>query len=234
MGANLSGQSIDADGLVEGLALGKYNGECVLWSNNAVTNVLVAYEMTGYCPVIIIDKFAFEAIDQGDGDGVLEVGERWVWNVVIEVQNVSVGTINDVVVQDNLGGDLQIEMFRHSYTPDPWLLIPPPTNKKETWVDPEASDFSVLWTGKTLKAHIWWEVGDLDPGESDFIQIVFATDINTGTGNGKKDGHQEYTSEGPTELNSGATAKGLLQGWYEVEAVSEPIEVDVQPYVETV
>jgi len=233
-GLNYTGQSIDANGGVEGLALGKYDDQCVLWTNNAGTNTLVAYEMTGYCPVLVVDKWILQEIDLGDGDGVLEVGEIWWWNVVIEIQNVSVGTINDIVIQDNFGGDLQLEMFRHSYTPDPWLSVPAPANKKDTWVDPETGDFSVLWTGKTLKAHIWWEVGDLAPGEAALIQIVFATDINTGTGNGKKPGHQEFTSEGPTELNSGATAKGLLQGWYEVEAVTLPLEVDVQPYVETI
>ncbi len=74
-----------------------------------------------------------------------------------------------------------------------------------------------------------WDVGTLAPGESMFIQLHVSTDINTGTGNGKKGGHQEYSSAGPTELNSGATAKGLLLGWYPVEAVSDPINVVVLP-----
>jgi hypothetical protein len=61
------------------------------------------------------------------------------------------------------------------------------------------------------------------------VQLWLKTDINTGTGNGKKPGHQEYTEPGLHELNSGATAKGLLQGWYEVEATTASIEVDVLP-----
>jgi hypothetical protein len=53
-----------------------------------------------------------------------------------------------------------------------------------------------------------------------------STDINTGTGNGKKDGHQEYTSEGTHCLNSGATAKGsvVLNGLvWEVTDTTEEI-----------
>ncbi len=174
--------------------------------------------------------------DYGDGDGTLEVGERWVWNMPIIIENVSSVAINGVMVQDNLGGDLGIWLVRFNDSVDPiWIDVPTPTNKKYEWSVTDASGtetIKILWTGKTLKPHIWWEVGDLTPGETDFIQIGFYTDINTGTGNGKKAGHQEYTSEGPTELNSGATAKGLLDGWFEVEAESESIDVDVQPFIE--
>lgn len=231
-GLTYTGQSINANGLVEGLALGKYNDQCVLWTNNAVTNTLIAYEMTGYCPVLVVDKWLAEESDQGDGDGVLEVGEEWWFNVVIEVQNVSVGAVEEVLLKDNIAGDLLVHAVSYPGSGG-WVYVPVPTEKSKkdnVWTD---GIVTIEWTGKTKKAHVYFDLGSLEPEESTFVQLHLITDINTGTGNGTKPGHQEYTETGLTELNSGATAKGLLQGWYEVEAVSAPIEVDVQPYVLT-
>jgi hypothetical protein len=51
-------------------------------------------------------------------------------------------------------------------------------------------------------------------------------DINPGTGNGKKAGHQEYTSIGLHELNSGAYAEGNWDGTF-VWDKSDPIMVEV-------
>jgi hypothetical protein len=222
-----TGDSIDA-GAVEGLALGEYDGQSVLWTNNAGSNELTAFNLTGYSPVLVVDKWLYQETDQGDGDGVLEVGEEWWFNVVIDVQNVSVGNITDVLLKDNIAGDLVVYAYAYLNAPG-WILVPVPTEKSKkdnSWTD---GFITVEWTGKTKKAHVYFDLGSLDSGNWTEVQLWLKTDINTGTGNGKKPGRQEYTEPGLHELNSGATAKGLLQGWYEVEATTASIEVDVLP-----
>lgn len=216
-----TGASIDA-GLVEGLALGEYNGQSVLWTNNAVSNEIIAYDLTGYSPVLTVDKWVYEQVElDGDGDGIIEVGEEWQFNIVIEITNVSVGEVTEILLKDNLGGDLILN--RVLWEPGNWVPVVQPTAKKKQDNVTDYGPFTIEWTGKTKKAHLYIDVGSLDSGEwSGFFQLDVSTDTNPG-------GHQEWTSEGPTELNSGATAKGLLQGWYEVESVSTPIEVEVLP-----
>lgn len=62
-----------------------------------------------------------------------------------------------------------------------------------------------MWTGKTSKAHVSFDVGTLGYGKVIYVNLFLTTDINPGN-------QQEYSSEEPTTLNSGATAKGLLDG----------------------
>jgi hypothetical protein len=193
----------------------------VLWTNNAGSNELTAFDLTGYSPVLIVDKWAFQQIDHGDGDGIIEVGEEWQFNVVLEVTNVSIGEVTEILLKDNLGGDLRINAVL--WESGNWVTVTQPTAKHKRDNVTTYGPFTIEWTGKTKKAHIYIDVGDLDPGEwSGYFQLDISTDVNPG-------GHQEWSSEGPTELNSGATAKGLLQGWYEVESTTAPIEVDVLP-----
>lgn len=219
-GLTYTGQSIDA-AFPEGLALGKdSDGDCVLWTNN-VTGQLIAFDLEGYCPVLAVDKWLYEQIDMGDGDGIIEVGEEWWFNVVIDVQNVSVAEVTEVLLKDNIAGDLMVYAVAHPGSGG-WVVVPQPTAKKKQdnrWTD---GTVTIEWTGKTKKAHVYFNLGSLASGQSTAVQLWLITDINPGD-------HQQYTSEGLHELNSGATAKGLLQGWYEVEAVTMPIEVDVQP-----
>jgi hypothetical protein len=173
-------------------------------------------------PAIVSDKFIFEQIDHGDGDGIIEVGEEWQFNVVIVVVNVSPEEITEILLKDNLGGDIKINRVIWPGSGG-WVVVPQPTEKKKQDNQTTIGPFTVEWTGKTKKAHLYFDVGTLAAGESSGVyQLDITTDINPG-------GKQEWTSEGPTELNSGATAKGLLGGLYEVESVSEPLEVVVQP-----
>ncbi|UCD52930.1 MAG: hypothetical protein JSW27_09880 [Phycisphaerales bacterium] len=65
--------------------------------------------------------------------------------------------------------------------------------------------------------YIAWGTSGLDP-----LDLTGSTDVSTG--NGKKPGHQEYTSEGVHELNSGANAKGIFQG-VQVSHSSDSISV---------
>ena len=108
--------------------------------------------------------------------------------------------------------------------------VDPPANKKDTWTD-STGNVSVLWTGKTLKAHIWWDVDTLNPGETDTLLLTVSTDLNSGQGKKTPPGQNEYTSAGIHELNSGATASGML-GDGEIVVETVPIWVDVQPFVD--
>lgn len=131
------------------------------------------------------------------------------------------------MVQDNFAGDLQLEVING-------VDVTPPTNKKEIWSGyGGAAGVTVLWTGKTMKAHLTWDVGDLAPGQWDVLTVVVSTDMNTGNGNGKNlkfpNGHQEYTSEGEHCLNSGATATGIVtidSGVWEVSNTTDEICVE--------
>jgi hypothetical protein len=69
--------------------------------------------------------------------------------------------------------------------------------------------------GRTEKVFLSWEVGTLEPWESASLTCTVSTDINPG-------GNQEYTETGCHYLNSGANAKGRLEG-KQVSATSDPI-----------
>jgi hypothetical protein len=215
-GVTYIGTSIDAASYVEGIELGKLGDQWVLWSNNAVSNLITAYDMAGYWPVLTVDKESVAAEDLGDGDGRLELSEDWTWTWKVTVTNASIASVNGTMVKDNLGGDM--ELLEVSTDNVSWYGIPAGT-KKGTYIEPNTG-LTVLWTGKTLKPHWWWPAGDLGPSDNATLYLKVSTDINPG-------GHQEYTSLGEHCQNSGVTVKGLLQGWYEVEAVSDEICVDV-------
>lgn len=150
---------------------------------------------------IDVEKTLVEIYDY-DSDGLVELGEPTAFWLSIVVTNPNNDyAIEDVVVKDRLGGDLG---FADS---EPW---------------PSSIDTK----GKTEKVFLEWEIGTLAPGDSATIDLLVYTDINTGTGNGKKAGHQEYTSTGEHELNSGATAKGTVEG-KEVCGTSDSIIVEV-------
>jgi hypothetical protein len=153
-------------------------------------------------PPIEVDKVIDDSVDLGDGDGYLEVGEFWGFVLAITVTNNSDLDITDLVVKDRLGGDLG---FADS--------------------DPAPSDIDTK--GKTNKVFLEWELGTLPAGDSTTIYLIVYTDINTGTGNGKKSGHQEYTSTGEHELNSGANAKGMLDDELQVSNSSDSVTVEV-------
>lgn len=138
------------------------------------------------------------------------------FTITITATNISPSSIDDVVVKDNFGGDLKLVSLNG--TP----VIKPPGKKVSATPIPGVT---IEWTGKSAKAHLEWDVGDLPAGDSETLTIVVATDINPGQG-AKSEPKNEYTEAGIHELNSGATAKGLI-GEIEVEHTSDCIKVDV-------
>lgn len=221
-------------GLGDEAGYGGYGeGPGLVYSYNGSTATLISGEMGDGVqvlyignPGLICDKVLWDYSDEGDGDGIIEVGEEWWFSVMITVQNVSPGDVTEFVIKDNIAGDLLINAYWMEGDLD-WTYLPPPGESKKKKVDGYTDGIiTIEWTGKTKKAHVYFnDLGTLEPGESITLWLWLITDINPGN-------HQEYTSEGPTDLNSGATAKGMLYG-YEAEAVSASIEVDVQPYVFT-
>ena len=112
----------------------------------------------------------------------------------------------DAYVKDNLGGDIMLD----------------------DWYVSQGTAGVIKTTGKTAKEHLMWEVGDVLPGYWAWSDLVVSTDTNTGTGNGKKGGHQEYTEVGTHYLNSGATLKFTASDTgFLCSVSSEGIEVEV-------
>lgn len=164
------------------------------------------YTVTGeWEPIVEFAKELTGTTEAGDGDGVLETGEDWHFVMTITLTNVSGETITGINMHDRLGGDLEW----HYYT---------------------AVNFGfadVIYKGKTNKVMFnWYNEITLAPGQSATAEIGVSPDINTGTGNGKKPGKQEYTSPGEHCLNSGAWFEGWIGDTY-IEGNTEPVCVEV-------
>ena len=207
------------------------------WSGAVQVDICDMDDISGPVP-FWVTKWLEDAWEETPDDGVIDLGERWLFNIGITVSNDLPFPITNVMVKDNFGGDLEVvsvdvmgDMIGPTLVPDPSTL---PNGKKPTWSDP-TTGVSIQWTGKTQKAHLSWNVGTLPPNfipppQSATLFIVVATDMNTGNGNGNNlkfpNGHQEYTSEGELCLNSGATATGLIEGDWAVIDKSDEICVE--------
>ena len=112
-----------------------------------------------------------------DHDGIIELGEEVTFTFTFTVHNPSATTWTNVTVKDNFAGDLEV----HSTTPSQGTV-------------------NLTLTGASEKAHMLWNVGSLAPGATATLVVVASTDQNPA-------GHQEFTSCGVHELNSGATLK---------------------------
>jgi hypothetical protein len=130
------------------------------------------------------------------------------------MKNLTGETLTVTKLHDRLGGDLE------------WHVI--------GWYSGLIGDMEWYTKGKTEKVFInFYDGFSLSPGQEEWLfSVTVSPDVNTGTGNGKKAGHQEFTSPGEHCLNSGATFEGYIGDEY-VEASTEPVCVEVEEYVET-
>lgn len=121
------------------------------------------------------------------------VGTDVHWFLLIEVENIAgdaIGTMEEVVVSDRFGGDLELDDY-----------------------DTGNGTVTIRETGCTKKVHLTWsEIADLGQGDTVQLSLEVSTDVNPGSnknkdGKGRRNGHQEYTEEGEHYLNSGAVLK---------------------------
>jgi len=148
----------------------------------------------------------YKVIAVGDTDVPVETDVSWtLWLDVGNCPDDEIDVMENVVVKDNLGGDLEVDGWYIGETTD---SLPGATIKVK---------------GKTEKAQLKWVVGTLTNGQWSNSDLVISTDVNTGrgtannpgnSGNNQKDGYQEYTDEECSEhdLNSGATLKFIDAG----------------------
>ena len=112
-----------------------------------------------------------------DRDGIIEVGEPVWFLEVIQVHNPSDMTWTSVTVEDRWGAELDVES-----------------------ATPSLGTAELTTKGKSAKEFLTWDIGDLGPGMTANLVLEVRTDLNPG-------GHQEYTSPGDYEYNSGAVLK---------------------------
>lgn len=152
---------------------------------------------------LTIDKQLTDAWEDVPDDGILDLYEKWFFEMEITVTNNTDSTLEDITVIDNFGGDLELVAVNG-------ISVDQPTSKKDIWEGTgAASGVTVLWTGKTLKAHLTWDIASLDTGQTMTLTVVVATDENPGQGE-KDQGKNEYTSPGTYSLNSGPTAMFMM------------------------
>lgn len=172
-----------------------YDDTGVKDANDTAEIILQPYE--GFSKVVV------DFNNLGDYDGPVDVNEFQVpigndvhWWISILVENIAgdeIVDMNDIIVTDRLGGDLEADSYE-VYQGDVTLFDYTRKGKQKG--------------GNTEKQHITWTVGDVADANDAELILEISTDINTGHGNKKKDsGHQEYTSEGWHTLNSGAVLK---------------------------
>lgn len=159
-------------------------------------------------PLVEFTKEITGTTEGGDMDGRLEPGEDWRWTFDVSMKNLADETLTVTKLHDRLGGDLECHVI--------------------AWYSGLIGDEDVYTRGKTEKWFInFYDGFTLAPGQEEWLfSVTVSPDINTGTGNGKKAGHQEYTSTGEHCLNSGAWFEGWIGDEY-VEASTEPVCVEV-------
>jgi DNA/RNA endonuclease YhcR with UshA esterase domain len=123
--------------------------------------------------------------DYGDGDGIIEVGEYVEFDIVIHTENYWATTAENVRLHDRFGAELMVVSWTAEGTFD--------------------NDPDFYTKGKSEKVFLFWDIGTHEPGEYATLYLTMATDLNPA-------GHQEYTSPGCYDLNSGATVKKIYDG----------------------
>jgi hypothetical protein len=141
--------------------------------------------------------------DEGDEDGIIEVGEEIKWDVTIIVENIlndAILDMNNIVVQDRFGGELEID---------------------DGYEVPEGSFLEVTVSGKTDKPKIKWDNFSLSDGEFKTANLLVSTDVNPG-------GLHSYSTAGEYEMNSGAVLKFTDPGTgFQLSAHTPQITVEV-------
>jgi hypothetical protein len=171
------------------------------------------------------------------------VGEKyyfWIRMTVCADANVS-----DVVVYDQLGGELMVEgiSFVPIEKPGPYnytfeydvyesgggVTVTDGTSVWTGYLDGTGVTFDgfvVYWTDESLEANLEWNIGAMDEGEAKEVYLTVSTDINP-------DGQQEFASPGTHLLNYGASVEGIVESTgKKTSAESNFIEIEVFEKIE--
>jgi hypothetical protein len=196
-----------------------HNGNYGSWGTIEITKI----EILGVPEVTKELVYAYPDEGLGGDDWILDLSEKWYFTLNITVTNNISLPITNVIAKDNFGGDLEVVSV-DGVAVNSSTAAPLKGKQKEATYSTSVGNVTILWTGKTEKAHLFWDVedGTLSPGETHTLMVVVATDQNP-------KGKQEYTSEVRHCLNSGATAKGFVtlpSGVWEVTDTTDEICVN--------
>jgi len=129
------------------------------------------------------------------------------WLMAITVENIagdSIIDMNNIIVQDRLGGDLELDDVNS--------------------ISQGALDASRK-KGRTDKQFLTWDVGDVNDANSTELVLEISTDVNPGQSK-KSLPINEYTEPGVHYLNSGAVLKFVdPQTGFQLSAHTPPIMV---------
>jgi uncharacterized repeat protein (TIGR01451 family) len=204
--------------------------EAKTWDDWTVTNTArLGYYDAGwyYQPhseQFTILAFGDDLTKEVDGPTEVDVGEEAYWLMMINFTNNFGYTIDDAVITDRLGGDLEVHDVDYNGPSD---------TQTTAYQDPDTIDPSYIdgtWDldvkGKTRKVFIEWDVASVANGGTVTLEFYISTDMNTGKNNNYPNGHQEYTSDGTHVLNSGATLKFTDDEGDQLSIYTDSIEVE--------
>ncbi len=163
-----------------------WSGEKYPWTYMADETDGGYYELTeaGDIPEAIQELIK----EQAEESLTVKVGTDVQWALVIDVINTFDYTMEDTVITDHFGAEIEID------DADP---------EKEGINEVSITHGTWDWDytkGKSKKVFLTWNIGDLLPGETARLILLVSTKTNPG-------GHQEYSESGIYEMNSGATLK---------------------------
>ena len=205
--------------------------------------------MAQECSPVEITKTPYCTTDPGDvmysDNPPYYVGMKYYWWIKITVH--ANEDLSSVIVYDRLGAELMIEGicvdtpkydpydFDFAYTPyerDGGVAVTGldsasgNLDKDGVTFGSEPFEFDIYWTGNSVKVHFQWNIGSMSGSETRIIYVVVSTDTNPA-------GHQEYTSCGWYDLNSGATVKAIVESTgkqFSAESDSIQIYVESPPF----
>jgi hypothetical protein len=150
--------------------------------------------------------------DDGDGDGIIEVGENIIWWFTISLYNGYDWPMVDAFIWDRFGAEIEIDDYD------------PSTPEVVDEVDITYGEWDFKTIGKSKKVFLTWDLslveGDFPADTSAVLKLQISTDLNPS-------GKQEYTTPGTYELNSGAVLKFKNPDGIQLSAHTPILEVTV-------
>lgn len=159
----------------------------------------VTYGVPEIAKVLVESEPVLTPDTNGNGIDEVPIATQQAFTMDITVTNNTGADLTNVVVHDRLGGELFLDSATTATT-----------GTIDTWT-----------RGKTAKWFIDWTIASLPDGQSATLTIEASLDENPG-------GHQEYSSPGVYDLNSGATIVSAETevGVFKIGIKTDPISVE--------